>query len=550
SNAGGLVGTNGGAIVNGYWKQTGVAPFALAAAGSGAGTLTDCRSFAAAPGTLASPVTVGSVTTGELSAALDAGSETSLLADLGLRRWTPGTSGTYPVPITAYWTDPGNYDTSWYSGAASQFTIGTAAQLAGLSVLVKNGHTFSNKTVTLSADISLSGCLWMPIGGATMMGHGEGAPYPFAGTFEGNGKTVSGLYISESTYSYHNLALGFLGDLGQGGSVRNLMLDDVDIIGMMVGGIACNVASDAAVSNCRISGHLRSMYGTAAIAAYNSGTIQNCFGSIQGPSSAKGGYGLVGDNESVVANCYWKYTGIAPYNAEMPTGYGEAPNCSSFADAPGTLASNVTAGAVTTNNLSAALNAWVEAKGSRQTGFYNWTAGTAERYPRLTPLIVVGRSLVPQTLSEGFAVGVTLTQATNTVAVYSAAHLGTTATSFGSLLCDADAMGFTFADLVAGQAILSFSPGLSIVGFDLATRTLTFSASNGIDQTATAAINRLAGSAAGVLKVRQMDQLGGTPTPLPATLQFHGGATATAMFTFADPPPQSFFRLILEHQPQ
>ena len=38
----------------------------------------------------------------------------------------------------------------------------------------------------------------------------------------------------------------------------------------------------------------------------------------------------------------------------------------------------------------------------------------------------------------GLRRGVTLTEATNTVAVYSAAHLGTTATSFGNLLSDAD----------------------------------------------------------------------------------------------------------------
>lgn len=48
------------------------------------------------------------------------------------------------------WTAEGNYDISWYTGAskdATEFTISTAAQLAGLAVIV-NGKDATGNSVT------------------------------------------------------------------------------------------------------------------------------------------------------------------------------------------------------------------------------------------------------------------------------------------------------------------------------------------------------------------------------------------------------------------
>ena len=170
--------------------------------------------------------------------------------------------------------------------------------------------------------------------------------------------------------------------------------------------------------------------------------------------------------------------------------------------------------------------------------------------PRLTPVIKVGGTPVPQILTEGFAAGATLAATTNAVAAYSTAHPGTTAASLGEVLSMADAMGLKFSDLTTGQAILNFQPNLMVKDFDHNSWTLTFTVANGIDATATAAMNRLAGSEAAVLTIQQMDQPAGPATPLATQILFHGDGTATATFTFPDPPPRSFFRLALEHQPE
>ena len=90
--------------------------------------------------------------------------------------------GSLAAPITA--------DTSWYDASKSEFVITTAAQLLGMS---KVGGNYSGKTIKLGADITVNTgdaaswataapeTVWTPVSG-------------FAGTFDGDGHTVSGLY--------------------------------------------------------------------------------------------------------------------------------------------------------------------------------------------------------------------------------------------------------------------------------------------------------------------------------------------------------------------
>lgn len=549
SSVGALAG-GGGVFTNSYWKQTGVAPFNLDASGDGATVLTDCRAFGDAPGTLNAPVTLAfptafPVTTTSLSGALNTyvvGNGDLYMG--GLRRWTSGSATAYPALADTRWSDPGNYSTAWFNPGATQHTIGTAQELAGLAVLVNGGERFTGHTVTLTADITLTDREWTPIGHVF-----SPALNWFHGTLEGNGKTITGAWQDGYEIGRYELA-GLFGVLDQLATVRNLaVVDSQSVGGSVSGGIAGyqqgrlqNCSSRASVYSYEIGGALVGINGEQAI-------TENCY--VVGVSRFASSVGTIaGLNMGSISNCYWRYAGDYPL-FQNAIGDGNAIiECSSFIEAPGTLASNVTAGGMTTNNLSIALNAWVDAQGGAGSGLYNWTAGTATRLPRLTPVIKVGETPVPQTLTEGFAAGVSLTATANTVTAYTSAHPGTTATSLGDVLSMADAMGLTFADLTAGQAILNFRPNLMVKGFDRNTWSLTFAVDNGIDPTATAAMNRLAGSAARLLKVEQMYEPGGAPTPLPANFQFHGDGTAHATFEFPNPPPRSFFRLALEHHPE
>ena len=66
--------------------------------------------------------------------------------------------------------------------------------LAGFRDAVDGGETFAGYTVTVQKDISLGNVEWNPIGSK------EEKSKPFSGIFDGNNKTISGLYIQSGEY--------------------------------------------------------------------------------------------------------------------------------------------------------------------------------------------------------------------------------------------------------------------------------------------------------------------------------------------------------------
>lgn len=83
-------------------------------------------------------------------------------------------------------------DSSWYDASKSEFTLTTASELLGFAQVAKS-EKFANKTVKLGADITLNegdsttwgaaapAIAWTPVAG-------------FAGTFDGQGHSISGVY--------------------------------------------------------------------------------------------------------------------------------------------------------------------------------------------------------------------------------------------------------------------------------------------------------------------------------------------------------------------
>lgn len=110
--------------------------------------------------------------------------------------------------FATWWADKqyeAGLDTSWYNDEDTEFIITTASQLNGLAELAKTDN-FSGKTIKLGADIALNeadsaivkkwrngtavaGNMWTPIGTSDSK---------FAGTFDGQGYTISGLYLDST----------------------------------------------------------------------------------------------------------------------------------------------------------------------------------------------------------------------------------------------------------------------------------------------------------------------------------------------------------------
>ncbi len=135
-------------------------------------------------------------------------------------------------------------DTDWYDADETEFTLADADDLFGFAALVNGGNTFAGKTVKLGADIDLGGAAWKPIGGLVS--------YPsvtFAGTFDGQNKTVSNFTVSEyGTYA----TAGLFGSTM--GTIENVIVDNASIYSNhYAGGIVAYSSSSACeIINCTV----------------------------------------------------------------------------------------------------------------------------------------------------------------------------------------------------------------------------------------------------------------------------------------------------------
>ena len=193
------------------------------------------------------------------------------------------------------------------------YQIATPAQLAQLATYVNaNNATYNDKYYILTADIDLdvapynTGAGWTPIGKSeTSFGH-------FKGHFNGSGKKVTNLYITNSygddagLFGYVNLC-----------TIENLGIENVNVTapGWYVGSVV-GTASNSVISNCYSTGTVSGQFGTVTIggvAGYllDNCTISNCYftgtvtviGASLNNSCTGGVVGCV-DNHCIVSNCY------------------------------------------------------------------------------------------------------------------------------------------------------------------------------------------------------------------------------------------------------
>ncbi len=151
----------------------------------------------------------------------------------------------------------------WYVDGVDEgeFTINTASDLAGLANIVNGTATqeavsgvasysdettyvkdsFKGKTVTLAADIDLMNAVWTPIGNST---------YKFQGTFDGNGKTVSNLYIPG--YKSNVGLFGFTTD----GEIKNLTIENATVYGCLNVGVLAGTPYTTKYNNITVKGHV------------------------------------------------------------------------------------------------------------------------------------------------------------------------------------------------------------------------------------------------------------------------------------------------------
>jgi len=153
-------------------------------------------------------------------------------------------------------------DTAWYSDEKTDFVLNEASQLAGFAKLVNEGTSFEGKTVSLGIDMDLNGSEWTPIGTKANM---------FAGSFDGKGKAISNLKITEGSY------IGLFGYVGDA-EIKGITIVGAQVSGSeRVGSLIGRIAGNAVVSNCTVDAASRvegSGSNTGGLVAEISGKVQ------------------------------------------------------------------------------------------------------------------------------------------------------------------------------------------------------------------------------------------------------------------------------------
>lgn len=129
--------------------------------------------------------------------------------------------------------------------APEKFVIKTVEDLQTFADAVNSGNydDKTNAVVTLDADLDLAGITWIPMGDTY---HG------FAGTFDGQGHTISNLTIGTADAPITGELAGLFGVVE--GTVKNLFLDEVSVnanVGYYVGGLAAYAVGP--IDNCHIT---------------------------------------------------------------------------------------------------------------------------------------------------------------------------------------------------------------------------------------------------------------------------------------------------------
>ena len=201
------------------------------------------------------------------------------------------------------------------------------ANFGAANVVLTDNITVNSGTLTAN---SAGARVWNPIGWYTYRNSDTAV---FSGTFDGNGKTVSGLYYNDSTKT--SRYIGLVACVAEGGTVKHVTLSNSYISGYRhTGGIAGENYGTitGCVNNAAIGGEgeqggiVGENYGTVelcgntgtitntwcysgGIVGYSYGIIRNCWntGSFSGGTSCAGG--IVGTQEgrdSLTENCWSK----------------------------------------------------------------------------------------------------------------------------------------------------------------------------------------------------------------------------------------------------
>ena len=185
-------------------------------------------------------------------------------------------------------------DKGYTDDGQGNYTVTSAEGLKNIAKLV-NEEWKSDINITLTADIDLSGIDWTPIG--------IDYNHQYTGTFNGGGHTITGLTVTGS-----DQYAGLFGYIGSGGTVKNVVLEGVQITSDNSLGDAGGVAgySYGNIENCSVSGSVSGSGIAGGVVGYQSGGfLTGCSSSATvNAGNAAGGVAGLTDSGATLTACY------------------------------------------------------------------------------------------------------------------------------------------------------------------------------------------------------------------------------------------------------
>lgn len=186
-------------------------------------------------------------------------------------------------------------DKGYTDDGQGNYTVTSAEGLKNIAKLV-NEEWKLDINITLDNDIDLTGIDWTPICPDNSK--------KYTGTFDGGNHTITGLTVTGS-----NRYAGLFGQIGPGGTVKDVVLTEVNVTsGTFVGGVA-GWSFGGNIENCSVSGSVSGSSGSdvGGVVGYQQvGSITGCSSSatVKGTERAGGVVGVTNGGTTTLTACY------------------------------------------------------------------------------------------------------------------------------------------------------------------------------------------------------------------------------------------------------
>ena len=303
--------------------------------------------------------------------------------------------------------------------AAGTYSIADAGELRALSAWVNAGNTGDGFTFFLTADIDLGGkdSPWAPIGQLDGNLGDLDVKAAFFGTFDGQGRSVTGLWIGGEDYTSnsgrYNAANGLFGQ--NFGTIQNVYAE-VEVNTYRQGGAIAGV-NFGTVKTCASAGSINAnggggTRGTGGIVGSNYGSVEACCSSAAVHNDYRRAGGIVGYNAKEVADMdahgTWNSRDDAKHvSAEPTTFFGSISDCF-FVGYASSASMEYSGGIAASSDPECTIENcyWLDGSSADNWGYYQEAEGATGVFDSEGIVAGSGKSLLEALNNDAFSEGI------------------------------------------------------------------------------------------------------------------------------------------------